>query len=299
MSEKDWWQCNIKIERNFEDLLIWKFTEIGINSYAFNCDKTNQNSIQAVVWLPKYYWNKSKRDKFENELSEFINKNGYQPRKFIWDQIKEANWLNNWKKYWKPELIGNDFLVLPYWMEVNKKYQTRKVIKINPGAAFGTGGHPSTALCIESMENTFLNDKKVLDIGCGSGILSIAAKKLGAKEIYSIDNDYLAINATKENIEINFVSYHNFHISEGSFPSIIKNLELTNFDFICCNIIANVIKGIIPHLYHCLNSKGIILLSGILSSQESEIIKLLNLYHFKADNVLSKQDWISIKASKL
>ena len=181
---------------------------------------------------------------------------------------------------------------------MHEKYKKKKIIKIDPGAAFGTGSHPSTYLCLEKMENIFLSDKKVLDIGSGSGILSIAAKSLGAREICSVDNDYLAINSTRSNYNLNFGNLENLKTYLGPFDEVLEKNLLNEFDFILCNILAEVIKDIIPHMCKCLSKNGIIILSGILDSQKDEIIEILNLHHLKLNDISSKKDWACIEAEK-
>ena len=98
--------------------------------------------------------------------------------------------------------MGDNLLVLPCWLDLPKEYKNRKVIRIDPGAAFGTGSHPTTSLCLERLEKISLSSNKILDIGSGSGILSVAAKSFGAREVYAIDNDYLAINSTISNLSL-------------------------------------------------------------------------------------------------
>ena len=148
------------------------------------------------------------------------------------------------------------------------------------------------------MEKTLFEEKKILDVGSGTGILSIAAKKLGAKELYIIDNDYLAIKSTRENLLLNFGALKSFNVYHESIQKIKKEEILKDFDLILCNILASVIRPLIPLFYETLDFHGYLILSGILSTQKEEIIKLLILHHFKIDNVLSKKDWICIKAFK-
>jgi len=159
--------------------------------------------------------------------------------------------LTSWKKYWAPELVGNHFLILPCWINLNEKFEDKQVIKIDPGAAFGTGSHPSTYLCLEKMENILFSDKKVLDIGSGSGILSVAARLLGAKEVSAVDNDYLAINSTHSNFQLNFGNLKNLNTYLGSFNEVILKNQLKKFDVDLCNILAEVIKEMIPNIYKC------------------------------------------------
>ncbi len=299
MENKSWWRFAIEIDKNIEDLIIWKLNQLEIFSYAFDCSNKDKNISKLLIWLPEFYWKKSKREKLEENLKSLLRENDQIINLYGWDFVKEEEWLNTWKNFWKFELIGENFLVLPCWMNLPSQYDKKIVLKIDPGAAFGTGGHPSTSLCLEMLEKIIVAQKTFLDVGCGSGILSIAAKKLGARELHVIDNDYLAINSTRENLKLNFGQISSVTIHQGSFLDIKRKNLLNNYDLICCNIIASVIQSLIPHFDEILNFKGSLILSGILESQKKQIIKLLNLYHFKIDNVLSKQDWICIKSSKL
>ena len=199
----------------------------------------------------------------------------------------------------EPELVGRNLLVLPSWLELPEEYKNKKVIKIDPGAAFGTGSHPTTSLCLEALEKISLSSKKILDIGSGSGILSIAARSFGASKIYAIDHDYLAINSTESNFRLNFGNLDNLKTYLGPFDWLISNNSLKNFDFILCNILAEVIKGIIPDISNCLKIDGEVILSGILNSQKDEIIKLLNARNFQINEVSSRKDWMCITAKKI
>ena len=299
MSNKGWWRFSLIINKNIEDLIIWELNQMEIFSYAFDYPIKDKNISKLFIWLPAVYWKKIRREKLEEKLKYLLIDNGLSINFFDWYFIKEEDWLNNWKKFWKFELIGQRFLVLPCWMNLPSQYDKKVVIRIDPGAAFGTGGHPSTSLCLEMLEKTIIKEEIFLDVGCGSGILSIAAKKLGVKELHAIDNDYLAINSTRENLKLNFGQISSFTIHQGSFLEIKRKNLLKNYDLICCNIIASVIKPLIPHFYEVLRSHGSLVLSGILETQKEEIIKLLNSYHFKIDNVLSKKDWICIKSFKI
>ncbi len=148
------------------------------------------------------------------------------------------------------------------------------------------------------MEKISFSDKKVLDIGSGSGILSIAARLLGAKKVFAIDNDYLAINSTKSNFQLNFGNLKNLNTYLGSFNEVILKNQIKQFDFVLCNILAEVIKEMIPSIYKCLRNNGKVIFSGILNSQKDVIIKILIQNNLKLLDVSSRKDWACISAQK-
>jgi len=299
MAIKDWYKLTFQIESDSEEIIIWKLNKLGIFSFSFEYLIKTENKKEVNIWLPINKWDKSSRSDFEKIISKLLNIDYSKHQFFDWSIIKEEDWLTSWKKYWAPELVGNHFLILPCWMSLNEKFKDKKIIKIDPGAAFGTGSHPSTYLCLEKMENILFYDKKILDIGSGSGILSVAARLLGAKEVYAVDNDYLAINSTKSNFQLNFGDLNNLNTYLGSFNEVILKNQLTQFDFVLCNILAEVIKGMIPNIYKCLRNNGEVIFSGILNSQKDEIIKILIQNDLKLMDVTTRKDWACISAQKV
>ena len=159
MSNKGWWRFFIEINKNIEDVMIWKLNHLEIFSYAFDYSNKDKNISNLLIWLPAFYWEKNKREKLEEKLKNFLIQNGLTTNLLAWNFTKEEDWLNNWKNFWKLELIGQHFLVLPCWMKLPTQYAKKVVIRIDPGAAFGTGGHPSTSLCLEMLEETIIKEK--------------------------------------------------------------------------------------------------------------------------------------------
>ena len=298
MAIKDWYKLTFQIESDSEEIIIWKLNELGIFSFSFEYLIKTENNKEVNIWLPINEWDKSSRSDFENIILTLLGIHDSKNKFFDWSIIKEEDWLTSWKKYWAPELVGNNLLILPCWINLNETFKDKKIIKIDPGAAFGTGSHPSTYLCLEKMENILFSDKKVLDIGSGSGILSIAARLLGAKEVCAIDSDYLAINSTKNNFNLNFGNLNDFHTYLGTFNKVISKNKLKQFDFVLCNILAEVIKEMIPNIYKCLRNNGEVIFSGILNSQKDEILKILVQNNLKLLDVSSRTDWVSISAQK-
>ncbi len=298
METKDWYKLTFQIESDSEEIIIWKLNELGIFSFSFEYLTKNENKKEVNIWLPIDDWSESSRNGFEKIISKLLNINAPKNQYFEWSIVKEEDWLTSWKKYWAPELVGNNFLILPCWINLNKKFKEKQIIKIDPGAAFGTGSHPSTYLCLEKMENIVFSDKKVLDIGSGSGILSVAARLLGAKGVFAVDNDYLAINSTNSNFQLNFGNLKNLNTYLGSFNEVILKNQLNQFDVVLCNILAEVIKEMIPNIYKCLSNNGEVIFSGILNSQKDEIIKILIQNDLKLIDVSTRKDWACISAQK-
>ena len=299
MEINNWYKLTFDIEANLEEIIIWKLNDLGIFSYAFEIFLNNRNKKKTIIWLPTLNWPESLRIKLEKNIKEVVDQKNYQTNFFNWNVIEQEDWVSSWKKYWGPEIVGNKLLILPCWLELPEEYKNKKVIKIDPGAAFGTGSHPTTSLCLEELEKISLSNKKILDIGSGSGILSVVAKSFGAIEVYAIDNDYLAINSTESNFRLNFGNLDYLKTYLGSFDELISKYTLKNFDFILCNILAETIKGFIPEICKCLKIDGKVILSGILNSQKEEIIKLLNASNLEINDVSFRKDWVCITAQKI
>jgi len=298
MAIKDWYKLTFLIESDSEEIIIWKLNELGIFSFSFEYLIKNENKKEVNIWLPVDDWSESSRKSFEKVISKLLNIKSPKNQFFDWSIIKEEDWLTSWKQYWSPELVGNHFLILPCWINLNEKFKDKLIVEIDPGAAFGTGSLPSTYLGLEKMENIVFSDKKVLDIGSGSGILSIAAGLLGAKEVCAVDNDYLAINSTNSNFQLNFGNLKNLNTYLGSFNEVILKNQLKQFDVVLCNILAEVIKEMIPNIYKCLSKNGKVIFSGILNSQKDEIIKILIQNDLKLLDVSTRKDWACIFAQK-
>ena len=161
MAIKDWYKLTFLIESDSEEIIIWKLNELGIFSFSFEYLIKNENKKEVNIWLPINEWDDSSKSKFEKIICKLLEINESIDQFFEWSVIKEEDWLTSWKKYWAPELVGNNFLILPCWINLSEKYSDKQIIKIDPGAAFGTGSHPSTSIIVSS--NLF---------GIGSSILS-------------------------------------------------------------------------------------------------------------------------------
>lgn len=223
-----------------------------------------------------------------NNISQFVNV-GKRDLSFL--TIEQNDWENEWKKFYKPTKIGKTIVVKPLWEE----YEARKgeiILEIDPGLAFGTGTHETTSMCMIHLENYINNNCNVLDIGCGSGILSICSSKLGAKSIFGIDIDGIAIKVSKENAQINNVNNIDFAVGD-----LFKTVS-HKYDIIIANIVADIIIRISESIKDFLNENGIFISSGIIKERKNEVEDVLINNGFKILEIMQDGEWISFVAKK-
>lgn len=211
--------------------------------------------------------------------------------------IEDQDWMVSWRKYYQPIEIGRRMLVLPAWID---NYDPNRIpVKIDPSMAFGTGTHPTTQLCMAMIEDYVKPGDNVIDVGCGSGILSIAAKKFGAAKVLAVDIDSASVISTRENSELNELAGQ-IEIGKGSVTEILEG----NFSFqIAPVVIANILAPVIIHLFDdgladLISAGGTIILSGILDEQEESVIQAAlkkGLTHLETRNI---NDWVAIRFSK-
>lgn len=228
-------------------------------------------------------------ESIKDKLALISDKNNIDIKISDPELIENHDWANEWKKYYEPVEIG-DVVIRPSWLDYENP--DKVIVDINPGLAFGTGLHETTSLCVEHLQQLDLEGKKVLDIGCGSGILSIISSKLGASGITASDIDPLAVEAGISNCEINEVD--NVEVIESSLIDKIGG----KYDLVIANILLNVLKELIPQLDRVLFDESLFICSGILSDQKDEIEKCLSDNGFEVVDVMEKGEWISVISRK-
>lgn len=203
-------------------------------------------------------------------------------------QVDEEDWANEWKNYYKPTKIGEKIVVKPTWEEYEAT-DTDLIIELDPGMAFGTGTHETTSMCIRELEKYVREDSKVFDIGCGSGILAIAAAKLGSENVLAVDLDEVAVKVSKENIELNKV--------EGSVNALHGNLMevvTDKADIVVANIIADIIKILAKDIKQFMKDDAVFISSGIIHAKVDEVKEALTQNGLEIVHVESLGEWNAI-----
>jgi ribosomal protein L11 methyltransferase len=214
-------------------------------------------------------------------------------------QIADQNWMEAWKQHYKPIIIGRRLVIVPAWME--SPDPKRIPIKIDPGMAFGTGTHPTTQLCLELMELFFdgTPPSQIIDVGCGSGILSIAAIKLGAKQALGVDIDAGSVKNSRENADANGVG-EELILSVGSVDEIKKGqFAYDKAPLVVANILAPVIVRLFDSgLADLIEEHGAIILSGILQEQEGRVIEAGQAQGLRMNERRQMGDWVALTMSR-
>lgn len=211
----------------------------------------------------------------------------------------DKDWENNWKQYFHPLSIGEKFLICPSWEKVPGEGRT--VIEIDPACSFGTGRHETTALCLEELEKQDIAGKDVLDMGCGSGILGIAALKLGAKHVDAVDIDMVATRIAGENAEKNGIPEGVMDIYCGNIltdGTLCESLAQNSYSLILANIVADIISDMLPFFARCLDAQGHMICSGIISPRRDFVVDALGKAGFVIESVREKNEWVAIVCRK-
>ncbi len=278
----DYKVLSIKIKTRAVDALVFRLSEIDINSVeiidskvldadlegTFSYLSEIENKVEEGYSVLKCYFEPETDVKsYVQKMNDITNdlKNYFELGEYSVDCVEvEDDYLNNWKQYYEVIETGN-LAIVPEWEDY---FGDKEVIKIEPAYAFGSGSHETTLICLELMQAMDLKGKSIVDVGCGSGILSIAALKLGAKKVTAIDIDELAIKSSTHNFELNDVS-DKIKLVLGNLLDQVDD----DFDIIVSNIVINVLKTMKEDLKKRLKKGGTIILSGILESQSEDLIR--------------------------
>ena len=206
--------------------------------------------------------------------------------------IQDSDWENSWKDYFDILNIGEKFIIVPTWREYENE-EDKYVINIDPGMAFGTGGHETTSLCIKNLEKYVKPHDNVIDVGCGSGILSIAASYLTDGNLKAVDLDKLAVDVSRENFALNNLE-NRIEVEEAS----LLTKETKKYDVIVANILAHIIELMLEDAYKLLEDGGYFITSGIIKDKKDELLEKMLERGFKLVEETSDNEWYSFVATK-
>lgn len=206
-------------------------------------------------------------------------------------RINDEDWSTAWKQYYKPIQVSDHITITPEWEQYSKKHQDELVITLDPGMAFGTGTHQTTVLCIRALEKYVNEGDVVIDIGTGSGILSIAAARLGAEKVFAYDLDPVAVSSAKENVRINQVEMIVF-VSERNLLQDVTEQA----DVIVANLLADIIIRLSEQIPKALKKGGRFIASGIIKSQQQAVEESIKSFGLMIEDVMVLDDWVTIIA---
>lgn len=223
-------------------------------------------------------------------------------KKIFIEEKDDNDWINNWKVFFKPFYAAEGIMIKPTWEELQEKNDKDLVIEIDPGTAFGTGSHETTKLCIKEMKKYIKKGDNLLDVGCGSGILSIVGLKLGASFAFDIDIDPNALTVASENMKVNKIQKEKFQLLEGNIiedNSLQRIIGKEKFDMVVANILADVIILLVEKIGLFIKKDGLFLSSGILFEKADEVKQSILANHFEIIEENNMGDWISFVAKKI
>ena len=215
-------------------------------------------------------------------------------------KTEDVDWINNWKQYFKQFYI-DDLLVIPSWEEVKPEDKDKKILHIDPGTAFGTGMHETTQLCIRALKKYLTPETVLLDVGTGSGILSIVSLMYGAKSALGTDLDPCAIDACHENMEANGIDPAGFKVMIGNIiteKSVQDEVGYEKYDIVVANILADVLKPLTPVITGMLKKGGVYITSGIINTKEEEVKAFIEAAGLKILSIDHQGEWVGMTARK-
>lgn len=268
-----------------DDLLNMKNCESKVIVYVQNDSlaSENINSIKTVLKSLK----DSDRSGEYGELSIELK------------NIAEEDWANNWRKFFKPMTIGDKLLIKPSWEKADTN-ESRKILEIDPASSFGTGQHDTTQLCLENLEKNIHTGDRILDLGCGSGILGIAGMLLGACWLTAVDIDNNAVKTAGENIHKNNISNACFQTLCGDITtdSELRDKIGGGFDVVIANIVSDILIAMSGYFKGFLAKDGVLIISGIIKQRKDEVIGIIENCGFKRNRLLDSEEWVCVSFSQ-
>ncbi len=285
----NWWELQILCDPDLEDSIFWRLEKFGCRGMA---SEKKGNAYVVRAYLPIDQAGILDLAALSIWLRQDALLMGLAIPKMQWQPIDEEDWASSWKEHWQPQEIGDRFLIYPAWLPLPEK-SDRILLRLDPGVAFGTGNHATTQLCLEALEMRLDEDTKeavVVDIGCGSGILSIAAVLLGASKVYAVDVDLMAVKSARSNSHLNQIMTQQLVVEHGSVE-LLQQIIKEPVDGIVCNILAEVIIDLVPQMSAIAKPSTWGILSGVLLEQAQSVTDTLEQHGWIVAALWRRQEW--------
>ncbi len=298
---KDYFEVSVKINPNAIELVTEVFFE------RFECEgvvqaeekykdlelvETTNNVAKGYIRCEEEDFKPSEIQKVFDHAKEELKEEGFTDEELgEWTisvkKVINQDWSKKWKEHWKPTKASDHVIICPSWEECERK-KDEVIITLDPGSAFGTGTHATTQLCIQAIEKYVKTGYEVADIGTGSGILAITAIKFGASHAVAIDNDPLVIDVAQDNAQVNGV------FNKIDFSCSTADMLTEQFDFVCANILHNVLADIMGDLKAIMKPNGYMVLSGILDEKKPVVVEAINKHGLKTVETMHQDQWVAI-----
>ena len=280
--------------------LVNMFNEIGINQVEvidyfleneldYNANFSNKNDVWSIIgYIVDNRFANTKLNIIFNNLKEFMESENEFIYEIFTAKCNDEDWQDEWKKYFHTVNITDNIVIKPSWDEYEPS-DNEIVVEIDPGLAFGTGTHETTSLCVEFLEKYAQNKKKLLDIGCGSGILMLIGKKLGVEKVVGIDIDEKVNDVVLENFSKNGIN-ENFQVIIGNLVDDVNE----KYDLVVSNILVDVLEKLLEDIEKILEKYATVIFSGILNEKEEAFLKKAKNYNLKQIDRKEKNNWVSL-----
>ncbi len=283
-----WWDLSVRVVPRQEDLIYWRLETFGCQ--GMTSERLSNGSLLSIhAYLPLTQATILDLAALALQMRQDALLANFPPPDLSWERMESEDWSISWKRHWQPQEVGDKLLICPAWLEPAESQ--RQVLRMDPGMAFGTGVHPTTQLCMEALEMRLepwggvALPEVIADIGCGSGILSIAAALLGVKQIYAVDTEPFAIEATVYNRDANHLT-DQIWVAQGSLEQIPEAV-----DGLVCNILADVILDMVPNFKLVVKPGGWLILSGILVDQAKFVAETLEANDWVVAALWKRKEW--------
>ncbi|KGR78548.1 50S ribosomal protein L11 methyltransferase [Ureibacillus manganicus] len=262
--------------------------------YALNPDDYPTNGVIVKAYLPASSFIAETVEEIKLALANLINFEiniGDQVLKTA--LVDEEDWATAWKQYYHPVKISERFTIVPTWENYSPVSTDELIIELDPGMAFGTGTHPTTVMCLQALEKVVKSGDTVVDVGTGSGVLSIGAALLGARKVHALDLDEVAVESARENVVLNKVN-NVVEVFHGNLLDSVKE----SADIVVGNLLAEIIVSFTDDAYSIVKPGGKYITSGIIGFKKDEVKQALEKSGFVIDEVLMMEDWVAIIATR-